>query len=273
MSSIKKSGFLSEQMSEWIAKNREKNSAWFKLCENINEFSHSTMLNIKIHNRYLPEVIVATLYARAMSNFQGIILMAERGMINEAKSLLRCFLECMFAIVAIEKDKTIVNQFVFDDFLQRKDGLKTIKRNKGAGTPLFAGAPPMEDIDNQLLSIEKQIKKNNVIKLTKRALAEKAGMLTTYDTAYKILSGTIHVNARDLEQYLRINEAREIKSILWGPNVKEIDFILFNDAEAMLFILKAISHFFSLSFTDTDKWRLIWDTYDKLSKQFYEKND
>ena len=162
------------------------------------------MLTMTIHNKDLTELIVASLYVRAMSNFQGTILMAERGMINEAKSLLRCLLECMFAVVAIDKDKNVVNQFVLDDLLQRKDYLKAFTRTKGEGMPHHEGTPSMEEIDNLLQNIENQIEKNNVKKFTKRDLAEKAELLTTYDTAYKLLSGTIHVNVRDLEQYLEI---------------------------------------------------------------------
>ena len=85
MSSIEKSGFLSGQISEWIEKHRNENSQWFKLCDDINQFSHDTMFKASIHNEYLPEIIAASLYVRAMSNFQGVILMAERGMINEKK--------------------------------------------------------------------------------------------------------------------------------------------------------------------------------------------
>jgi hypothetical protein len=222
-----------------------------------------------IHNEYLPEIIVASLYVRAMSNFQGIILMAERGMINEAKSLLRCLLECMFAIVAIDKDKNIVNQFVLDDLLQRKDYLKAYKRNKGEGIPHHENAPSIEEIDNLLKDIESQIEKNNVKKFTKRDLAEKAGLVTTYDSAYKLLSGTIHVNARDLKQYLEINEVGEIKRILWGPDVQEIDFILFTSAESMLFVLTAISHVFSLSYAES--WKSILENYNNLDKEFNEQ--
>lgn len=105
MSSIEKEGYLSKQITQWIEKHRKENSEWFELCEEINRFSHSTMFTMTIHNKYLPELIVASLYIRAMSNLQGIILLAERGMINEAKSLLRCLLECEFAVVAIDKDK------------------------------------------------------------------------------------------------------------------------------------------------------------------------
>ena len=227
LSSIEKTGFLSKEISEWIKKHRKDNSEYFKLCEDINEFSHSTMHTITLYNKVLSELIVSSLFVRAMSNFQGSIIMAERGMINEAKSLLRCLLECQFAIGAIEKDKTIAEQFVLEDLHQRKDYLKAHKRNEGAGIPQCEGAPSPEEVDKLLQKIEKEIKEKKVKKFTKRDLAEKAGHVTTYDSAYKILSGSIHVNARDLEQYLEINKAREVKKILWGPDVKEIDFILF----------------------------------------------
>lgn len=268
MSSIEKKGYLSKQITQWIEKHRKEYSEWFKLCEDINIFAHSTMFKMTIHNKYLPDIIAASLYIRSMSNFQGVILMAERGMINEAKSLLRCLLECEFAIVSVDKDKNVTDQFVLEDQLQRRDYLKAYKRNRKSGVPHAADAPSVEELDNLLHEIESEIKKNNIKKLTKRDLAEKAGLLETYDSAYKLLSGTIHVNARDLEQYLELGEAGEIKTLFWGPDVKEIDFILFTAAETMLFVLIGISRIFSLKFDET--WEKIRDKYNSLGKKFIE---
>jgi len=95
---------------------------------------------------------------------------------------------------------------------------------------------------------------------------EKAGLVTTYDATYKLLSGTIHVNARDLEQYLELDDAGEIKKILWGPDVQEIDFILFTAAETMMFVLVAISRVFTLTYEEP--WQLILDTYNNLGHEF-----
>ena len=268
MSSVNREGFLSEHITQWIEKHRNENSEWFLLCEDINRFSHSTMLTITIHNKYLPEIIGASLYIKAMSNFQGVILMAERGMINEANALLRCLLECEFAIVAVDKDKKIVDQFVLEDQLQRRDYLKAYKRNKKAGIAHPEDAPSLEEIDNLLQDIDNQIEKKNIKKLTKRDLAEKAGLLTIYDSAYKVLSGTIHVNARDLEQYLELNDDGEIKGFLWGPDVEEIYSILFTAAESMLFVLVGIAHIFSLSFDVT--WERLQDKYNSLVNNLNE---
>jgi hypothetical protein len=269
VNSLEISGYLSEEISLWIKKHREKYSEWFTLCENINELSHSTMFTFNVHNEYLPELIVATIYVRAMSNFQGAIIMTERGMINEAKSLLRCLLECMFAIVAIEKDKNISNQFTFDDLLERRNFMRAYKRNKGKGIPQHEDAPSFKEIDNHLQNIEKQIKINKVKKLKKRDLAEKAGLETIYDSLYKYLSGTIHVNVRDIEQYLKLDDNGKIKEILWGPDVQEIDFALLTAAETMLRIITAASNLFELP--NNKSVQPILEQYDILSKKFNEQ--
>ena len=269
VNSLEISGYLSEEIFLWIKKHREKYSEWFTLCENINELSHSTMFTFNVHNEYLPELIVASIYVRAMSNFQGAIIMTERGMINEAKSLLRCLLECMFAIVAIEKDKNISNQFTFDDLLERRNFMKAYKRNKGKGIPQHEDAPSFKEIDKHLQNIEKQIKDNKVKKLKKRDLAKKAGLETTYDSLYKYLSGTIHVNVRDIEQYLKIDDNGKIKEILWGPDVQEIDFALLTAAETMLRIITAASSLFELPYNKSVQ--PILEQYDILSKEFNEQ--
>ena len=269
VNSLEISGYLSEEISLWIKKHREKNSEWFTLCENINELSHSTMFTFNVHNEYLPELIVVTIYIRAMSNFQGAIIMAERGMINEAKSLLRCLLECMFAIVAIGKDKNVSNQFVFNDLLERKNLLMAYKRNKGKGIPQHEDAPSLKEIDKHLQDIERQIKESKVMRLNNRDFAKKAGLEAIYDSEYKLLSGTIHVNARDIEQYLKIDDNGKIKEILWGPDVQEIDFVLLAAAENMLRILTATSSLFELPHNKS--LQTILEQHDILSKKFNEQ--
>lgn len=265
MRSIEEAGFLSEQIKEWIEKYRKEYLSWFDLCEEINKFSYHTSFTIKVHNKYLPELIGATLNVRAMSCFQGVIIMAERGMMNEAKSLLRCLLEFMFAIVAIEKDRTTATQITLEDLHQRKDYLKAYKRYK-KDEITHESNPSLGDIERLMQEIEDDIQKENIKKLTKRELAEKAGLVTFYDTAYKYLSSSIHVNVRDLEQYLSVNESKDIKEILWEPNVDEIELVLSTAAESMLYVLGAISKIFELSYGKS--WEELSNNFNKLKNEF-----
>lgn len=265
MSSIDEAGYLSEQINEWIEKHRKENLSWFDLCEKINKFSHNTMFTIGVDNKCLSELIAAPLYVRAISNFQGVIIMAERGMANEARSLSRCLLENMFAIVAIEKDKNTASRIASNFLFQRKGYLKVLKRKKdGGGT--HENEPSIEEIDRLLQENENKIQKNNVKEIKMRELAEKARLVTIYDSAYKLLSEAIHVNVHDLEQYLDFNETGEVKKILWGPDIGELDLILFTVSESMLHVLAAISKIFILSFDES--WKEILNNYNKLKNEF-----
>ena len=221
------------------------------------------MFKMIAHNKCEFELMVALLYIRSMSNFQGVIIMAERGMVNEAKTLLRCLMECEFAVVAIDKDKTIVDRFILDDQIQQLGKLKALKRNIENGVPLPKGAHSIDEIKTLIRDVESEIKKSNIKKFTIRDLAEIAGLIKNYDSAYKVLSGTIHVNVRDLEQYLELNEKGEIKQLFLGPDVKEIDMILLTASKILLSILESISNIFSLSYDKT--WDRILKEFNKLS--------
>jgi len=269
VNTIETDGYLSNQITYWIKKNRNQNSKWFNLCKEINRFSHTTMFKMIVHNKCKLELMVALLYIRSMSNFQGVIIMAERGMVNEAKTLLRCLMECGFAVVAIDKDKTIVDRLILDDRIQQLEKLKAIKRNIENGVPLPKDAFSIDEIKTLIRNVKSEIKKSNIKKFTTRDLAKIAGLIKTYDSAYKVLSSTIHVNVRDLEQYLELNEKGEIKQLLSGPDVKEIGMILLAASEIILTMLESISNIFSLSYDKT--WYIILKEFNKLSSIYRER--
>lgn len=269
MNTIETDGYLSNQITYLIKKNWNQNSNWFNLCIEINKFLHTTMYKMTVHNKSIFELMIASLYIRSMSNFQGVIIMAERGMVNEAKTLLRCLMECEFAVVAIDKDKTIVDRFILDDQIQQLGKLKALKRNIENGVPLPKGAHSIDEIKTLIRDVESEIKKSNIKKFTIRDLAEIAGLIKNYDSAYKVLSGTIHVNVRDLEQYLELNEKGEVKQLLSEPDVKEIGKILLTASEIILPILESISNIFSLSYDKT--WDRILKEFTKLSSIYRKK--
>jgi len=182
--------------------------------------------------------------------------------------LLRCLLECEFAVVAIDKDKTIVDRLILDDRIQQLGKLKAMKRNIENGVPLPKDTFSIDEIKTFIKDVKSEIKKSNIKKFTTRDLAEIAGLITTYDSAYKDLSGTIHVNVRDLEQYLELNEKGEIKQLLSEQDVKEIGMILLSASEIILKILESISKIFSLSYDKT--WDRILKEFNKLSSIYRE---
>lgn len=268
MTSIEESGFLSDQISQWIKKHRAENSQVFDLCENINLFSHSLMLKMKVHIGNLPELLCAAYYVRAMSNFQGTVVTAERGMINEARILLRCLLECIFPVKAIETDNNYANTLTLQDFIVQKSYLKACKRFKSDGDSSCKEGLSSEKIDSMIADLEDQIKEHKVKKEQIRKIADKGGLTELYDTEYKLLSSAIHTGVRDLEQYLRINEDGMIEEIFWGPDVKDVGFILFSASEKMLLLLSVIFSIFSIE--PDEKWHAIRNMHKNLDLSLLE---
>ena len=130
---MENSGYLSKDISKYKKYHRKKNEEIFHLCEELNEFAHSTMWKMKITNEYLPEILSACAYVRVLSNFQSIVILTEYGLLNEAKIVLRSFVEGMLMIVAITKDKNYSTMIVEQDTLERERAYKAIKRNIIAG--------------------------------------------------------------------------------------------------------------------------------------------
>lgn len=260
MDTIEESGFLSDQIVEWIKKYRVDNAEYFALCKDVNRFAQKTMLSLKVHNECLPEILVASLLARAISNFQGMVLLAERGMINEAETLLRCMLEVRFALVAVARNTEFAFELLNNDLFEEKNIFNACLRSK------HLGVAELQVAKEKLDKVKQEIKAKGLEKISIREIAEKAGLLTMYDSAYKKLSGTIHASVRSLNQYLETGGTDKIKSFLWGPDVKGIDIVLLTGVETILDALEVVFRVFSITIRGeldslSHKFQKTWEVF------------
>lgn len=237
-------GFLSKEIESWIKKIRKEKSEIYKLCDALNIICQKTIYLLKVQSNILEEVLVTTLFFRAVSNFQSIVLLSERGLINESKIVLRCMLEAMFALTAVAKDETenISKKLVQKDQVERKKVLKALKRNFSRGGKKTKEEKfRMQNVERIIQEIEHDIQKMEITDLDAEYLAKKAGLSTFYDSAYKYLCGSVHPNVRDLEQYFEKNGNDNIKFLKWEPDISQINLILSTTCESMLIILEGVS--------------------------------
>jgi len=104
---IHENGFLSKDMIGWIQKHRTEHRDYFLLCVDLNRFFHKMLYAppVEIDNQDRQQLLVASLSLRALSTFQAVILLSERGLTAEVKILLRSLLEVLFRACAIAKDE------------------------------------------------------------------------------------------------------------------------------------------------------------------------
>lgn len=263
MNSINEKGFLSEDIQHWIEKHRKDYSEWFCLSENISSISQRFLLSLKPPVGDGQKVISTILFSRILSHFQGVILLTERGMVTEARSLLRGMLDATFACVALSKHESLVEEFVNDDLWQRLKCLnsfralpKAIKKQHRIGNTKLI---------KQAENLQKEIDEKQIKPLTTEYLAQKAEMLSHYNTLFVLLSSSTHSRVRDLEQHLGNEAIDKFDTLFWGPDVSGLNEVLFPACELLFIAAKGISNLFIGSEFDKE-FQEQWEKYEKLIK-------
>jgi hypothetical protein len=127
VTTIDQAGFLSSEISSWIERHKSNPRCreWFVLAEDLNRFLQKAITVIKAPS-YDSQIFNAVLlFLRGVSSFQGTVLLAERGMTNDARTLLRSCFETLFYLRAVLEDPNFVEALIRDD-ADRKSKLAKI---------------------------------------------------------------------------------------------------------------------------------------------------
>jgi hypothetical protein len=185
-------------------------------------------------------------------------MLSNYGLTNEAKILLRSLVEDMFLITAISKNKGYSEKIVEQDIYTKLKSFKATKRNIDAGI-LKTDESTLRKIEREIEEIKKKISKRNVKEINKRDIARAADLESYYDTIYHMLSSTVHINPRVLEQYLELTEEGKFKEIKWEVAEDEIEVVLFASVEIMISIFESISQVFKIDLKGN--WESIHKAY------------
>jgi hypothetical protein len=244
MSSLEESGFLSFQIHDYVEAIRSRHSESFSVLASINRFAQELQYKLDVKPDNVQSIVCGTLYARTLSTYQAAIIVAERGMIPQARMLLRCLLESLFSLVAISKSTELAKKFINADERQR---LKMFNKVQSWKADNLREIAKQSTTDVTKESIEQAIKEKNAKSISVEQMAIKAGLHDWYLTAYAVFSGSVHTSVRDLETHLVLDKDRNIISLTNEPSEEGLDRLLLTAAEAMLHALKAAERQFNVS--------------------------
>ena len=240
--SIDKNGFLDDDINTWIEKHRIENKSLFDLCIEINQIAQTQLYKLDVHSKEVQEILLCLLFIKSLSSFQGSILLIERGMLTEARVILRTLLEILYRIGAISKNKEIAVAYVQADERNRRKFLNKFKLLSDSVKEAH-GNPELDDLLNTL---NQNIDEKDIKELQTQWFAHKAGLDDNYNTAYSLFSSSVHANVRDLEELVIADDEGNIKEILSGPDVTGIPVLLLTGCEALILITHDISKYFQL---------------------------
>ena len=249
-----KLAFLAPEHEEIVAHIQEAHRPLFDFVHRLTVLAHEVLIDAKVNRSDLQQLLLASLEHKALTAFQAIVILVERGLSSEARIVLRTLLEVTFRIVAIAKDKDVGIAYVLEDQVHRK---KFIDKHKKLSDEVRNEASDAIRDDLQS-TIAQNIKDKDIKELKTSWFAQNAGMMDFYNSAYAVLSGSVHVNVRSLESALQLDEDENIIGLSYGPSDEDLEIHIVTACEALILSLLAVHS-------------IVDKTFDKQLNSFYEE--
>lgn len=206
----------------------------FDLAREAISYADIKISEIAPRNSNIQEMIVGAMLPRLFSSFQACIILGERGLSAETLLLARKVLEATFRIVAISKNAEVAELYAASDeaircqILKKLSNLQTVERSDHE----------QSEIEELKEEVQKNVRDRSIQDISTKRYAEYAGMADDYNTAYAFFSQSAHLNPRDIEELIEINDAGEAKSIKYGPSEENIPEAL---STAVLHLVNSLS--------------------------------
>ncbi len=113
-------GFLGDELTEFRENVRAKHATGFHCVEQTNALAMRIMWTLPLADLDEAKAHAVMCYTRAVQNFQGVILMAERGAITEARILLRALAETLFLAIGLFEKPDMLALLQEDNAAHRK---------------------------------------------------------------------------------------------------------------------------------------------------------
>jgi hypothetical protein len=241
VSPLHERGFLSTDIENWIQKHRAENQEWFDLAEDVNLFANKTMYDFSIPKSSAKHLLVSTAYLRCLSQYQGVILLGERGMIYEAATLARGLMETLFVLCAAAKSSEFALQYIDSNELKKLDLVSKM---------LLSGESIRKTIETTITESEikkkrQELKAKGIRDFTIAEVAEMADLVEYYRAYYSFFSFiAAHPTPNSLDKYFEVGPNGDALSLLCGPDVEGIDRILSVAIESFIMAIDRVGEVF-----------------------------
>jgi hypothetical protein len=237
-------GFLTDRRRELEAGIERSHRDLFSRARQINHDCHELLFAADIRNRDARHLLVAPLFGRALEHYQAALILLGMGLIAPARVLLRAIVEATFTTRAVALHEEALKAFINADLVWRRKMIKKAQRCDHTN---------LEDLRQAITpalveKLEEQIKSSGTKQLTAEDLSKFADMHEWYTTHYALLSKATHTNVQDLESYLSVDDAGEVRGFIYAPSMEEIPLLVLTAAHCILLGAAAFAGTFELDF-------------------------
>lgn len=229
-------GFLSDESTSNQLAQQVTSSGYYRVCKNLNRLAQSLLQKAVVHPDDRKETYMTLYYQRMLSHYQGLIIMAERGMIHQVEIMLRCMMDTLFDLVAFHQNNELFEALILGDSEQRLTLLKRIRKQQEV-TATFT-QEELIDLDKIIASAD-DIEREDFKTYIK---ADMAGMLNDYRTTYSLLSETVHSSMHSLETDLIFHKDSDeiIGLITFGQETGTMSNLLLTSANYIIVAIEIL---------------------------------
>jgi Family of unknown function (DUF5677) len=199
---------------------RQRHAPWFVFAEKLNRLAMTVML--REVPRVPEELYVSTLYARAVTMFQGAVRLAERGMAAEARTLVRGCAETAIALGCVRRDRGFFGQ-LDEDYDKHRIALANDLLRVPEDDPNISAAQ-RADLHHLIAELSAQYQPPHPQRINWADAAVAGGMTDLYRTVYRETSGdSAHVGLKALERHVQTDASGTILGLRFHPDVEGVD--------------------------------------------------
>jgi len=203
---IEEQGFLSPDIATFIDEHRAENRAWFDHAMDLNSIAQKVLMEIPsmLTRQSLAGApseaeyfLAALLFVRGLLSFQATILLIERGMVQDARTLARSCFETVFCFGALRKDPGFLEKFEKHGAYGKRVFADNLRKGKLERD--------VAEILSQFLDSLARFGKKGA-RLNWQDVTHLAGLDDVYNTYYRGLSGdAAHPSPTALKRYYKTN--------------------------------------------------------------------
>jgi len=232
-------------------------SSWFALADELLKFSTEVMLTSEVKLFDNPKLLSWCAFAQCRETFESTLWLAERGKVNDVRSLARTASERAIAIRAINKDGQFFEKMASDFRAKRKIMAAKLREGQRAD---WLNAENTKKVDEFLQSLANETTDS----LKWEVIARENEIDDLYQVVYRPLSNDgVHCTLDSLQRHVVKDEHGRVKELRYGPNDEGMDDALRASCTAMMFALHGMCDAFPRPGGD-EKMRSLLAQYEKL---------
>ena len=256
-------GFLSDKPISWSKESHPEFDEWFNLVETLNCLAMKAMLEARPSNTN-EHLLTAVLFGRTLQSFQAAILLAKRGILTDAKTLIRSAAESTIAMGGICETPSFLDKLIEDHFKHSQaiaNSLLNCPESYATMTP-----EQISGLQKLLADIKAQYPNQKLAKINWEEIANKSGLQALYITVYRDLSANgAHATINSLNSHVKSNSEGEIEALSFAPKTDGLIDTLSCAINTILFAGFFYTNTFKLSNLEPE-WRYCLSKWQELSK-------